>query len=133
MSNIHEQCGVLKGSIKAKEILSGTIRPRATLSGTISKTVEKVERQSKIIEISENGTLEVVPDANKVLDRVTVVADVIGGNTEEYKGDYEVTPRFEEQTLQTALKVMRNDVVVKEISVTKIANSSGGNTVVIGS
>lgn len=51
----------------------------------------------------------------------------------DYTGSYDVVPKFEEQTLQTASKLMRDDVVVKEITVTKIANSSGGNTVIIGS
>lgn len=51
----------------------------------------------------------------------------------DYVGDYEITPKFEAQALPTNQKVARSDIVVKEIPVTKIANSSGGNTVVIGS
>ena len=113
-------------------ILKGTIKPKAVLKGTISKTVEKVERQTKAITITENGTVEVSPDANKVLDKVTVTTDVLTGDAEEYKGSYEVTPKLEEQTLQTASKVMRNDVKIKEIPITTVSNSSGGNTVIIG-
>lgn len=119
-------------SVKQYGVLTGTITAHGTLTGTISKTVEKVERQEKSITINENGTVEITPDANKVLEKVTVKTDIIGGNVEEYKGDYEVIPTFEKQTLETARKVMREDVTVKEIAVTVVSNSSGGNTVIIG-
>ena len=91
------------------------------------------EKQEKIITITENGTHEVVPDADKVLKKVTIITDIIGGNVEEYKGLYEVTPKIEEQTLQTASKVMRNDVKINKIPFFKVSNDSGGNTVFIGS
>ena len=61
-----------------------------------------------------------------------VKVDIIGGDTEEYKGAYEVTPKLEAQTLPTALKVMRNDIEIKEIPITTVTNTSGGNTVIIG-
>ena len=91
------------------------------------------EKQEKTVRITENGTHEVVPDKDKVLKKVTVVTDVIGGDIEEYKGSYEVTPKVEEQVLPTAEKVMRNDVKIKEIPIFTVSNNSGGNTVFIGS
>ena len=51
---------------------------------------------------------------------------------ERYDGDYSVTPKFENQTLKTKDKVMDFDVDVKTIPLEKVANSSGGNTVIIG-
>lgn len=93
----------------------------------------KPEEQEKSITITENGTVEVVPDDKKILKKVTITTDVIGGDTEEYEGSYEVTPKLEEQSLPTALKVMRNDIKIKEIPITKVSNTSGGNTVIIGS
>lgn len=54
------------------------------------------------------------------------------GETEEYKGSYEVIPKFEEQIIPTASKVMRNDMKIKEIPVVTVSNSSGGNTKIIG-
>ena len=90
------------------------------------------EKQEKSVVITENGTTVVLPDENKVLSKVTVVADIIGGNVEEYKGSYEVTPRLQEQTLPTARKVMRDDVKINKIPITTVSNSSGGNTVIIG-
>lgn len=58
--------------------------------------------------------------------------EILDSNAEEYKGSYEVTPRLEEQTLPTALKVMRNDVKIKEIPYAEVSNTSGGTTVIIG-
>ena len=54
------------------------------------------------------------------------------GDYERYDGDYSVTPKFEQQRLQTKNKVMDFDVDVKTIPLEKVANSSGGNTVIIG-
>lgn len=49
-----------------------------------------------------------------------------------YEGDSVVTPKFEEQTLNTKNKVMDSDVNVKPISVVETPNPSGGITVIIG-
>lgn len=49
-----------------------------------------------------------------------------------YDGPYEVTPRFETQTLETRAKQMRDDVTVNEIPVVRTVNIHGGQTVVIG-
>lgn len=54
------------------------------------------------------------------------------GDYEFYKGDYEVKPSFENQTLKTKNMAMEKDVNVKPISVTKVSNTSGGNTIIIG-
>lgn len=54
------------------------------------------------------------------------------GDYEFYKGDYEVKPTFENQTLKTKNMAMKDDVEIKPISVTKVSNQSGGNTVIIG-
>lgn len=99
---------------------------------SIVASAVREEKQEKTIRITENGTHEVVPDKDKVLNKVTVVADVIGGNVEEYKGQYEVTPKVEEQTLLTAQKVMRNDIKIKEIPFFEVSNNSGGKTIFIG-
>ena len=49
-----------------------------------------------------------------------------------FDGPYEVTPRFEDQTLETQMKLMRDDVTVNEIPVEIVPNVAGGNTVTIG-
>lgn len=49
-----------------------------------------------------------------------------------YSGDYEVTPSFTEQVLETSGMLMTDDVTVHEIPVTQTTNEYGGKTVVIG-
>lgn len=49
----------------------------------------------------------------------------------EYEGPYEVTPQVEAQTLETAGKIMKNDVAVKAIPIYEVSNTSGGSTVYI--
>lgn len=55
-----------------------------------------------------------------------------GHSVDWYKGEYEVTPKFEEQSLPTRDKTMRQDVVVHEIPIEVTINESGGNTITIG-
>ena len=49
-----------------------------------------------------------------------------------YTGDYDVTPRVYEQTLETRDKVMVDDVTIRVIPLTKVINLSNGYTVTIG-
>lgn len=49
-----------------------------------------------------------------------------------YEGEYEVDPKFEEQTLETKQKSMHDDVKVKAISTLEIDNEAGGITFIIG-
>jgi hypothetical protein len=112
--------------------ITGTIIPEGVIIGTICKEVEKIERQTKAVEINQNGVVEVVPDPNTLLEKVIVTTDVIGGDVEEYDGSYEITPKAEEQILPTAYKVMRNDVTVNKIPYAEVTNPAGGTTVIIG-
>ena len=54
----------------------------------------------------------------------------IGGRP--YEGEYDVNPTFNKQELNTRGAILQENIVVNSISVNKSANSSGGNTVVIG-
>lgn len=57
---------------------------------------------------------------------------VISYNGEVYEGDCEITPKFEKQTLKTKNLLMNEDVTVLEIPVTRVTNTSGGTTIIIG-
>lgn len=48
-----------------------------------------------------------------------------------YEGDYEITPRTQGQTLPTADKVMKTDLVINDIPYSETTNPGGGTTVVI--
>ena len=51
---------------------------------------------------------------------------------QSFDGSYNVTPRFEGQTLNTRDKIMLDDVTVEAISVSSVSNPAGGRTVYIG-
>lgn len=53
------------------------------------------------------------------------------GNYPEYSGKYEVTPTLEEQQLETANKLLKDDVKIKAISRYDVTNTAGGTTVYI--
>lgn len=56
----------------------------------------------------------------------------MGVDADTYDGEYSVKPTFEQQKLNTKDKLMIDDVTIDEISVVKVSNTSGGNTVIIG-
>lgn len=67
--------------------------------------------------------------------KVTMIvqpAKMIEKNVEKYTGSYQATPSMQAQTLQTADKLMTEDVTIHEIPVYKTQNLSGGYTVIIG-
>lgn len=53
-------------------------------------------------------------------------------NIEYYEGSYTVTPKPEEQTLETKNKYLVEDVVVKDIPYAEVTNNANGITVTIG-
>lgn len=56
-----------------------------------------------------------------------------GGSYPVYEGDYEVTPRLNNDiVLGTQGHLMRDDVTVKEIPVSRVSNPQDGITVLIG-
>ena len=48
-----------------------------------------------------------------------------------YDGPYEAIPKVEAQTLQTAKKLMTDDVTVHGVPFYEVSNDQGGNTVYI--
>lgn len=86
--------------------------------------------REKSVDITKNGIVEIMPDDGEAFSKVNVNVNV--GDAEIYTGSYEVTPQFHEQILETAHKVMRNDVKIKNIPITTVSNTSGGRTLIIG-
>lgn len=65
--------------------------------------------------------------------RVSGVIGSSGGSYPKYEGDYEVTPSMSEDiTLETANKLMQDDVTVLKVPRYDVANEAGGTTVIIG-
>lgn len=52
-------------------------------------------------------------------------------NAEMYKGRYEITPKLEEQVLDTKNKTLNRDMTIKSIPIHETTNESGGLTLYI--
>lgn len=63
----------------------------------------------------------------------TNFGEVIFVRTDDtYEGEYNVTPRVYQQTLETANKLLVDDIIVEIIPFSKVINLSNGYTVTIG-
>lgn len=60
---------------------------------------------------------------------ISEIKKITGG--EEYKGSYQVTPKVNEQVLETKEKVMKDNLTVVAIPFFETSNEVGGNTVYI--
>ena len=94
-----------------------------TVNGNPETDVTIGEEEKIDIEVEQDKDISVD------IDGVFIVA----GEYEHYNGEYQAIPKFESQTLETKDKVMDFNVEIKPIPVEKVANTSGGNTVIIGS
>ena len=75
-------------------------------------------------------TVDVV--VGKTKDKLTGVIGQSGGSFPKYEGDYEVTPSMKNDiTLETAKKLMTDNVTVKKIPRYDVSNEAGGTTVYI--
>lgn len=89
-------------------------------------------------------TLEAVLDGSKdyriqaqlqpvnVIEAEVTIPRVVGNVYPDYTGEYEVIPRFEDQSLPTTDTVLHADVLVKEIPAYEVPNIGGGLTITIG-
>ena len=88
--------------IKAVETLSGSISAESTLTGNVSC-------------------------AGGLTGKMSITQEY-----DTYTGDYKVVPRaFNEQVLQTAHKVLAEDVVIAKVPYWKTSNTSDGITAYI--
>lgn len=82
-----------------------------------------------VMEEAPDPELELEADALADLDIDSRI--VIAGGA-EYDGDYSVTPRLTEIVLPTQGYLMRDDLTVLEIPVSRVTNPQDGLTVIIG-
>lgn len=80
-------------------------------------------------------------NANKVVSGTLSIAPKVTGSISGrisdhqypvYDGPYTATPKFESQELETKDKMMKENVEIEPIFVSKVTNLSGGTTVYIG-
>lgn len=61
-----------------------------------------------------------------------IQAQLVYTGGEKYDGEYQVTPKFTEEILETKDKLMKENVTISPIGVARVSNPSGGTTVYIG-
>lgn len=87
--------------------------------------VRMVEQESKyFIQMEDNSG-----EYDVVMQEIQTIKVPTG---DPYEGEYNVMPSFKDQVLETSQKLMKDDVTVYAIQVSKVGNLSGGNTVYIG-
>ena len=69
----------------------------------------------------------------QLIGELAAAYDTQGVHAETFDGEYVVTPKVMAQTMPTKQKMMRDDVTIREIPFFETSNTSGGNTVYIGS
>ena len=77
---------------------------------------------------------QITAKVQKPVLQADVYKAVTGGvAADEYRGETVITPKlFEDQTLFTKDKILKDNITVLEIPISKVSNTSGGNTVIIG-
>ena len=123
----------------------------ATLDGVQGLTAVLTVAQSLEVSLSCQGTMEctltaVTPELHGTISGTEALAVTLTGieglgaeltippyvSGTPYSGAYTVTPQWQEQTLETANRVMTDNVTVEKIYINSAENPSGGNTVYIG-
>ena len=128
--------GALKGTInRAKKITCSVIPSKRELLGRISNnesltgsiaTSDKNHAIQGTVDISGGVTGHLAQSQPQLMGMVSIANEY-----ERYEGPYTVYPDTFDQTLDTSNKVMREDVVVREIPFAEVSNPAGGTTVII--
>lgn len=105
----------LKGQILVDKVLSGVIK----LADEYKLNAKLHTNQVLTGVVSDGGNL------NGIIS--------IGGSDTNvaypfYKGEYEVTPTRQNQSLDTSNKILTKDITIVEIPYAEVSNTSGGNT-----
>lgn len=102
-------------------------------SGDIHIDADETDEQEPVIELeteeNESVDIEVAEEADSEIELSMEEEGV--GEYPVYKGAYEVTPSFEKQTLETAYKVMTENVVIAPIPSNYGKISYDGSTLTI--
>lgn len=129
--------------IFANELI-GSVSVGESITGSIGSVGITVDLSDAVIEsgISANGIL--IGDASRnaeleaelspngiISDMLIGTINIIHGEYPAYEGLYEVTPRAEAQTIETAKKLLEDDISIKAIPYYDVSNQYG-RTIYIG-
>ena len=107
------------------EIVSHTPQEIVVMNATYEQTVA----------IEQDRLQEIDIDSVMLSQEIDVKQDGITINVYDvpfYEGEFSVSPKFTEQILETAQKILKEDVRVEKIPYFEVSNNSGGTTVTIG-
>lgn len=74
----------------------------------------------------------VEPEALILKTENDITVEKVVMDAPNYEGEYEITPKIEAQTIETAQKLMKEDMQIKAIPFYNVSNTAGGNTIYIG-
>lgn len=83
--------------------------------------------EGRIFELSR--ITAIVSTISQLSGNIGAITINVGGRP--YEGDYTVTPKVDQQTLDTKGAIMRDDVTILAIPYFETSNNSGGNTAYI--
>lgn len=93
--------------------------------------LNSVEKESTIRLGCVDGEQTIKGGSVMAEGRITGYVSVPKGY-DSYQGEYNVVPDIVEQELQTANKLMNNNVVIAKIPLWEVSNDANGETVIIG-
>lgn len=110
------------------------------LNGNTHDVVPQSRMEEYILGLIDGTVPDTIPLSRigAMLEALCVRGINSGGNDDTqtypfYAGPYLVTPKVDNETvLPTKDHIMRSDLVVSEISISRVSNASGGITVTIG-
>lgn len=131
---------ILAGKLAVTE--KGVIQGKMPNNGTFSKSIDKI---SDIIEIpvgyhDGNGSVAIAYEEKEKLipDNIRKDITILGvegayesQKYETYDGKYNVTPKTQEQTLETENKLMEKNIKIEKIPYYEVSNPEGGTTFII--
>ena len=87
--------------------------------------------EAEVLQREEAIEVEII--THKEVLEVEIGSEIVRcGDYSSYKGPYILNPSFDSQRLGTKDLLMSEDLTVNPISVTRVSNTSGGNTIIIG-
>lgn len=113
---------------------TGMTDQQITSNKTLQSSAAKANSAASKADTAMNlvATLPSQDDYDALVGRIEALESNPGTSAETYSGEYTVIPSSSEQTLETASKLMEDDVTVKQIPYYDVGNNSGGSTVYIG-
>jgi hypothetical protein len=106
--------------------LKGQILVDKVLSGVIKLSNEQIKLNAKL---HANQVLTgVVSDGGNLNGIISIGGSDANVAYPFYKGEYEVMPTRQNQSLDTSNKILTKDITIVEIPYAEVINASGGNT-----